>query len=243
MVDPTPIRHVKQIDSTNTECSRLARAGHNTPLWILADEQTHGRGRLNRSWHSGAANLYASGLYQFSQPPARLAELGFAAGLAVIETLAKWVPAEQLRLKWPNDVMLGDAKLAGILPESGGANGQFWLVTGFGINLGQAPNVPSRNTACVAEAIWGAGAVPTPIEVLPDLIIAFEEWIERWQSQGFEPVRRAWLSNAFGLGQTITTSDGRTGIFEDLRKNGALVLRKADGQAIEISAGEVFFCH
>ncbi|PHR60318.1 MAG: biotin--[acetyl-CoA-carboxylase] ligase [Robiginitomaculum sp.] len=241
MVDLTPFRHVKQIDSTNTECSRLARAGRDTPLWILADEQTHGRGRLNRPWQGGAANLYASGLYQFNQPPARLAELGFAAGLAVIETLAQWVPAEQLRLKWPNDVMLDGAKLAGILPESGGADGQYWLVTGFGINLGQAPDVPSRKTACLAEVIWGASAVPKPIEILPELIVAFEGWIERWQAQGFEPVRRAWLANAFRLGQTITTSDGRTGIFEDLRKNGALVLRKADGQAIEISAGEVFF--
>jgi len=137
-------------------------------------------------------------------------------------------------MKWPNDIIYRDGKLAGILPVSGLHLNKTWLVMGIGINLAVAPKIENRNIACLSNA-------PTPQIFLPSLIHRFETWVDIWQREGFEPLRRAWLSHAYGLGASITTSGGVTGIFEDIGKNGALLLRKRSGQVIEISAGEVFF--
>ena len=241
MANPTPIQHLAQIDSTNTKCVELAKTGTPGPVWVLADVQTQGRGRRGREWKSGTGNLYASGLYWFEHPPARLAELSFAAALAIADTLANTIASDALQLKWPNDVLLEGVKLAGILPESGIKDGRGWLVMGIGINLAHAPVLPDRGTACVGDYLGPGRKLPTPAMVLPQLIQSFEDWVARWEQDGFDPLRRAWVARAFGLGQKITTSDGHSGTFEDMSKNGALLLRKASGQVIEISAGEVFF--
>jgi len=242
MVNPTTIRHFAEIDSTNSECLRLADAGCELPLWVLADYQTNGRGRLNRSWLGQKGNLYASGLYSFTAPPAKLAELGFAAALAVIDAIAPFVANEQLLLKWPNDVLLNGGKLCGILLESHGGKqqGQNILVIGIGINLSHAPKIPGRKTSCLADFCKTEQAIK-PSDVLPSLIESFEKWVSLWQDQGFAPIREAWIANCHGLGDTIRTSQGQTGIFEDMQANGALLLRKADGKAIEVSAGEIYF--
>ncbi len=240
MVDGAQILHLRELDSTNTKCNELARQGQQSPIWVLADRQSQGRGRFQRTWQSGAGNLYASGLYFFPRAPADLAQLGFAAALAGIDALANFIPADELHVKWPNDIMLDGAKLAGILPESGQHMGQNYLVMGIGINLGFAPKITGVKTACLAKHRL-CRAAPRPIDFLPSLISAFEKWVQIWETEGFEPLRRAWLSRAYGLGEMITTSDGQSGTFEDMRKNGALLLRNASGRAIEISAGEVFF--
>jgi BirA family biotin operon repressor/biotin-[acetyl-CoA-carboxylase] ligase len=83
--------------------------------------------------------------------------------------------------------------------------------------------------------------IPSPAELLPFVIRAYEGWIQQWQNNGFGPLRDAWLSHAYGLGEQVTTSDNRRGIFQDMGQSGSLLLRNASGQAIEISAGEVFF--
>lgn len=241
MAERTPIRHLSEIDSTNTECSRMAESGHRTPIWVQAARQTSGRGRLNRVWHSEVGNLYASGLYQFNEPPAKLAELGFAGALAVVDALGSYIPSEELFLKWPNDVLLGRGKLAGVLPQSGQTNGKYWLVIGIGINLAHAPDIPGRETACVNDIVKPGQMTLTPKILLPDLIAAFEKWVSLWQCDGFEPLRRAWIAKAYGLGKAIKTHNGQEGVFEDMLENGALLLRKTSGRTIEISAGEIFF--
>lgn len=241
MVEPTAIRHFTEIDSTNSECLRLVNSGCELPLWVLADYQTNGRGRLNRSWLGQKGNLYASGLYSFTAPPAKSAELGFAAALAVIDAVTPFVANEQLSLKWPNDVLLNGAKLCGILLEShaGKQQGQNVVVIGIGINLSHAPEIQDRKTACLADFRKAEQSIQ-PQNLLPDLIESFEKWVSIWQEQGFAPLRQAWIANCCGLGDTIRTSQEDVGIFEDMQKNGALLLRKADGKAIEISAGEIF---
>ncbi|MBL4617545.1 MAG: biotin--[acetyl-CoA-carboxylase] ligase [Robiginitomaculum sp.] len=241
MVEPTAIRHFSEIDSTNSECLRLAGSDCELPLWVLADYQTNGRGRLSRSWLGQKGNLYASGLYSFTAPPAKLAELGFAAALAVIDTIAPFVANEQLSLKWPNDVLINGAKLCGILLESHASKqqGQNILVIGIGINLSHAPKIQDRKTVCLADFSKAEQPVK-PQDLLPGLIENFEKRVKLWQEQGFAPLRQAWLANCHGLGETIRTSQGQIGIFEDMLQNGALLLRKTDGKAIEISAGEIF---
>ncbi|VAV99907.1 hypothetical protein MNBD_ALPHA06-1482, partial [hydrothermal vent metagenome] len=183
MAKPTVIRHFDQLDSTNTKCVCIAKSGEQPALWVLADRQSAGRGRRNRKWQGGAGNLYASGLYWFDQSPARLAELGFAAALAVSDVLSCFVDADQLRLKWPNDVLACGVKLAGILPESGVQNNKCWLVMGVGINLSHAPEIAGRKTTCLADILQAGKTLPDNTALLPELVKCFEHWVAIWQEQ------------------------------------------------------------
>ena len=218
-------------------------AGERGPLWIVADSQSSGRGRRGRHWQSPAGNLAATGLYHWPGPLAQSAQLGFAAALAVVQTLAPWVQEPQsLSIKWPNDVLLGGAKIAGILLESGPcAPSGHWLAVGIGINIAQAPEDLPYPATALADHLAAKGIVPSVEPILDHLITAFEHWRTGLLEEGFAPLRRAWLARAHGLGQPLRTSAGQAGVFADLSSSGALVLRQADGQSIEISAGEIFF--
>ena len=231
------------LDSTNEEAKRLALAGETGPLWIVAERQLSGRGRRGRRWESPPGNLFTTGLYHWSGPLAASAQLGFAAALAVTEALEAWLGHRAaLAIKWPNDVLAGQAKMAGILLESGAApGGGHWLAVGIGINIAAAPeNLPYPATALAAHLARGE-ALPAPQAVLEPLIARFEVWRQRLRADGFAPLRTAWLARAHGLGAPLRTSTGQSGVFEDLSSTGALVLRQPDGRSIEIGAGEVFF--
>src|SRR5262245_14511929 len=144
--------------STNTEACGLARAGERTPLWITARQQTAGRGRRGNVWVSEPGNLYASLLLP-GIPQGKAGELAFVAGLGVFDAVAELAPriAARLALKWPNDVLLGGAKLAGILIEAG----DDWAVIGIGINCAHHP----ENTSQVATDLAAAGA-DLPVETV-----------------------------------------------------------------------------
>lgn len=232
-----------ELTSTNDEAKRLGLAGEAGPLWIRADRQTRGRGRRAHKWQSLEGNLACTGLYHGHGALVDSAQLGFAAALAVAEAVGKWVdPAEEVTIKWPNDVLLGGAKVAGILLESGASPlGGHWLAVGIGINLQAAPkDLPYRAT-CLTERLPKNAVRPSVSEVLSALIGAFEKWRLCLKNDGFAPIRLAWLAQAHGLGKALQTSAGAVGIFEDLSKDGAIVLRQDHGRSIEVRAGEVFF--
>jgi len=242
-IGPIQINRYTVLDSTNEEAKRLALAGESGPLWIMAARQTSGRGRRGRRWRSPAGNLYATGLYHWDGPLAASAQLGFAAALAAAQALDAWlVKAPAITIKWPNDVLVGPAKIAGILLESGAAPGAgHWLAIGIGINIAAAPQgLPYPATALRTYLDTGT-ATPSPQAVLERVIAVFEDWRMRLQRDGFAPLRTAWLARAHGLGKPLQTSAGQNGVFTDLSSGGALVLRQPGGQSIEISAGEVFF--
>ncbi|PHS28046.1 MAG: biotin--[acetyl-CoA-carboxylase] ligase [Robiginitomaculum sp.] len=238
-----PIKHYSTLDSTNEEAKRRGTAGETGPLWIITDHQTHGRGRRSRHWQSPAGNLAATGLYHWAGPLLRSAQLGFAAALAATDTLSSFVrDPDALTIKWPNDILLNGAKIAGILLESGASrHGGHWIAVGIGINLAKAPDDLPYPATALGDHLKKGREVPSPEAVLSKLIDAFERWRTELQHEGFAPLRTAWLSRAHGLGRPLSTSAGETGVFEDLSKEGALVLRQNTGRSIEISAGEVFF--
>jgi BirA family transcriptional regulator, biotin operon repressor / biotin---[acetyl-CoA-carboxylase] ligase len=238
-----PIKHYPTLDSTNEEAKRRGAAGETGPLWIITDHQTHGRGRRARHWQSPAGNLAATGLYHWAGPLFHSAQLGFAAALAVSDTLSPFMrDPDALAIKWPNDILLNGAKIAGILLESGASpHGGHWIAVGIGINLAKAPDDLPYPATALGDHLKKGREVPSPEAVLEPLINAFERWRLTLQNEGFAPLRTAWLSRAHGLGRPLSTSAGEAGIFEDLSKEGALVLRQNTGRSIEISAGEVFF--
>lgn len=241
---PPPFRlvHYDTIGSTNDEAKRLAREGAAGGTIVTAAAQTAGRGRRGREWVSPPGNLYASLVWRPECPLAEAAQLGFVAALALAEALDAVSPMRlALRLKWPNDLLLGGRKLAGILLESetiGGTLADF-VVIGIGVNLTFAPEgVETLATSLAAAGVPGI----TPEAVLLRLAERIAAWAGRWRRDKFAPVRQAWLARAVGVGEPVRVRLERTtlhGRFADLDESGALLLDQESGTR-RIAAGDVF---
>ncbi len=206
-------------------------------MWLRAAVQTGGRGRQGRAWDSPTGNLHASTLlrHRAADPPAPT--LALVAAVALHEVLSAYTAAPDLRLKWPNDVMLGGAKLSGILLEKAGDA----VVIGFGVNLAWHPAGLGRPVTSLPAA---GAAAPDPDVFLHDLAGAFARWVSRWRGEGLGPVRGAWLAAAHPIGTPLLArgADGGAieGLFDGLAEDGALRLRLADGSRHVMHAGDVF---
>lgn len=205
-------------------------------LWVRADRQTGGRGRRGRAWLSLTGNLFISVLTRPQPEEGPSQQLSFVAALALDRALQNWVPADALAIKWPNDLLLGGIKTAGILLE--GSHDA--TIIGMGVNIATHPLDTERPaTSLVAQGY----AAPDAHSMALALIEAFEATRATWRDYGFDPIRRAWLARASGLGKPIVARLGNqtlTGTFTDLDADGALRLAFDDGSSRAIHAGEVF---
>lgn len=234
------------VDSTNAEAQRLAPqvAG---PVWILAGEQTAGRGRRARPWASPRGNFYGTLLMQPREGAEVVALRSFAAALALRDAFVAVTGLEAaFRLKWPNDVLLNGGKVAGILLESAGmGQGVGHLAIGIGVNLIGAPEAAAVEPGAVppVSLLAETGVRVTPEAFLDALAPAFQRWEAVLLAEGFAPLRAEWLAHAARLGEVIRARSGkveRVGVFETIDASGALVLREAGG-TVAIPAADVFF--
>jgi len=241
----------EEIDSTNEEAKRLARDLRDTgPLWIVGVRQSGGRGRLGRAWISPTGNLHASLLLGGAFGVERAPQLGFVAGVAAISALHGLAPTgAELALKWPNDLLLGRAKLGGILleglnfpSEDGGARS--CVVVGVGINCVDAPEglpYPARSLRSLGPQ------APSASLVFAALSDAFVEALDEWRGgEGFAAIRAKWLAAAAGIGETISVELARgeklKGRFESIDADGRLLIA-AEGGLRAIDAGDVLLAH
>ncbi|MBX9908626.1 MAG: biotin--[acetyl-CoA-carboxylase] ligase [Beijerinckiaceae bacterium] len=272
------------VGSTMEEARRALRDGDAGRLWIVAREQTAGRGRHGRAWGSPPGNLYASLLLTSPCEPALAPQLGFVAGLALHDAASRLLPPPacggegrgggespgryevaavephparppipnpsppqaggreypSLKLKWPNDLLVGRAKTAGLLLEGESRAGRLDLIIGFGVNIASfPPDTPYPATALSAHA--------PDISIEAMLAALSDAWVGRFavwsQPGGFEPIRATWLKRAAFLGETITIrlADGPLGgVFAGLDASGRLELDTADGRRV-IDAGDLYF--
>lgn len=235
MQDKFIIRHHQQIGSTNDEARRLAEEGAPHGTVIHADEQTAGRGRLAHTWWSPPGNLYVSIIVRTENPLLRPPELSFVAALAVADTVETMLP-KQIRavLKWPNDVLINGAKIAGILLEQMTDA----TIIGIGVNVLHAPDISSYKTTTIA-ASGGIASVDGVRDVLLDRL---GRNLSLWRDQGFAAVKAAWLGRSYPVGSSIQATIGGlpiAGIFAGLDPDGALLLETQEGLQ-RIVAGEVF---
>jgi BirA family biotin operon repressor/biotin-[acetyl-CoA-carboxylase] ligase len=220
---------LQEVPSTN---GWLAERAADLPdgQWVRAERQTAGRGRQGRAWAMAPGNLAASVLVRLrpSDPPS--AQLSFLAGVALHQVAAAYVAPARLMLKWPNDLLLDGAKLAGILCERAGDR----VIAGFGVNLATAPAIEGRETIAFPPP------PPDPDRFLEALAMAFEEHLALWRREGFEPLRALWLRAAHPLGTLLSLSGDPDlqGQFDGLEADGALRLRTAQGVRI-VHAGDV----
>lgn len=231
------------VDSTNAEgFRRAATAPGGLPLWIVAREQTAGRGRRARPWASPPGNFYGSLAMRVDGPPAQVALRSFAAALALRDAFVALTGLPQVfALKWPNDVLLNEGKVAGILLESSGPI----LCIGIGVNLIGAPPLSAVEPGAVppVSVLQETGLRITPEAFLDALAPAFAAREAALAAGGFPALRDDWLAHAARLGQAIrarTGTETREGTFETVDAEGNLILRMAAGP-VAIPAADVFF--
>ena len=240
--DLAGVRHIayETLGSTNAEALTLARVGERGPLWITASSQSAGRGRRGSAWASPPGNLYASLLLSEPSPKPLAPQLSFVAALALHDALCDCAPrlGPLFKVKWPNDLLLGPDKLAGILIE-GESGPAFAVVIGFGVNCTNHP----RDTVFPANNLSLAGALVTPEALFAALSAAMLRRLAQWQSgAGFATIRADWLARAAGLGEDIRVrlpERELRGRFHGLDEGGRLQVEQPSGLAT-VTAGEVF---
>lgn len=195
-------------------------------------EQTAGKGRQGREWITKRGNFFGSTLVTLGpgDPPAQ--SLSLAAGLALIEALDTASPGLPLLLKWPNDLLLGGAKVAGILLERQGDR----VVIGFGINLAAAPRLTDRPAAHLGGRI-------APQAFVPLLAGAMSRMISLWRSTDPLDFAKAWLARAHPAGTELRIHGADCAIingrFDGIEPDGALRLRLPNGSMQIVRAGDI----
>ena len=193
--------------------------------------QAAGRGRQGREWVSESGNFFGSTLVSLGTDDPAPQSLSLVAGLALIEAIDVAVPDQPLMLKWPNDLMLGMSKLAGILLERSGNR----VVVGFGVNLASAPKLEGRDAAALNGAL-------IPQAFAPLLAGSFARMLSLWRNSDLESFARAWLARAHPVGTHLTvhwSADEKvSGTFDGIERDGALRLRR-NGEVDLIRAGDV----
>jgi BirA family transcriptional regulator, biotin operon repressor / biotin---[acetyl-CoA-carboxylase] ligase len=230
--------------STNAEALAAARdrRGETSPLWVTAQEQTAGRGRRGNAWISPPGNLYATLLLTDPALPPHAPELSFVAALAVHDAIAGRAPGlrEKLALKWPNDVLCGGSKLAGILIESHNLDARLAVAIGIGVNCRHHPS----QTSYPATDLAAAGVEVSADDLFVALSAAMMQRLDQWRrGEGFMAIRSDWLARATGIGGEMRVRlPGREllGRCEALDESGRLLLRLADGTLETIAAGDIF---
>jgi BirA family biotin operon repressor/biotin-[acetyl-CoA-carboxylase] ligase len=239
--DLAGVRHERYetLGSTNAEALARARAGERGPLWISAVTQTGGRGRRGKAWISPPGNLYATLLLTEPSPPALAPQLSFVAGLAVHDAVIAHAPdaASNLKLKWPNDLLLGGCKLAGLLIEAE-SQPRFSVAIGIGVNCVSHP----ADAGYATTDLQASGMTVSVDDLLALLAAAMQARLAQWAA-GFSGIRNDWLARAANLGEPILVrlpERQLTGIFEGIDADGRLLVATQDRMTETIAAGDVF---
>ncbi len=223
------VRSFERVGSTSDELRALARNGAAHGTVVCADEQLFGRGRQGRPWFSAPGNLYLSVLLRAALPIRRSAELAFVAGLAVADAVDAALPSgSRAQLKWPNDVQIDGAKVAGVLVErADGDEDTVSCILGIGVNVGHAPSGLPYPATCLCEH-GGASVTATRERVLAAIATRWDQWLR----DGFGAVRADWLGRGPRPSAPLRVSlpDGAVdGTFAGLDAEGALLLHTASG--------------
>ena len=240
------IEVVQSTGSTNADLLARALAGEPEGVVLAAEEQRAGRGRMGRTWTSPArAALTFSVLLKPAVPPARLGWLPLLTGVAVAAAVTQ-VTGVETRLKWPNDLLAADAKLAGILAEAAGDA----VVVGIGLNVSTEPaEFPSpRPGALPATSLRAAGATaPSREDILLAILEGFERWYRAWQQAGGDPdrsgLRPEYTRLSATIGRTVRAElpggQALSGPAVGVDSDGRLLVLLSSGSEVAVAAGDV----
>jgi BirA family biotin operon repressor/biotin-[acetyl-CoA-carboxylase] ligase len=238
------IHYFKEIDSTNSRAKELAADGAPEGTLVIAEEQTHGRGRKGRSWFSppGGA-IYVSLILRPTIPPSEAPTITLLTGVAVAEALRSLMPLEAL-IKWPNDILINNKKLAGILTEiSTEMDAIDYVVVGIGINVNiPLESFPKEIREIATSILIEKGNHFPRIDIIRAILYSFERYYELSKQSGFEPIIQKWktLSDMIGRQATVDVMGRQyTGRVHEIENDGILILKDEQGTLHRIFSGDV----
>lgn len=231
------LKHYHQVDSTSSTAQQLVAEGVACGTVVYADVQTAGRGRQGRKWNSVEGNLMCSVILKRPELLASLSVLPYLIGLAVHDSVAKYVHYDPVQLKWPNDVLVGGKKIAGVLIEKDSNSDA--VVVGIGLNIAVAPKVPDYPTCALAHFI---PLPPSRDQMLKAALDGIGKYIAVFNKIGPREIYNMWNQQAYKLGQEISIKSGGhayTGIFKGVNNSGELVMEGAKGEQLFSSVDQI----
>ncbi len=234
----------KEVQSTQDHAKTLALQGSPDGTIVVAETQSGGRGRFGRSWASPPGGLYVSIILRPSITLAEVTRIPLVAAVALVRAIQRHTPTE-LRLKWPNDVLIQNRKAAGILAEmSAEVDRLDWMILGIGVNVAITsaalpPDIRQTSTSLAT----GSTRTVQRVQLLRDILYELEGALEMLQTEGFEPIRKQWKDQSDMLGKHVMVAGKRQpikGKAVDIDGYGALILECAGGIRQRITSGDVF---
>jgi BirA family biotin operon repressor/biotin-[acetyl-CoA-carboxylase] ligase len=233
------IHRLDAVASTQGEAARFAAAGASEGTVVTATHQSAGRGRRGREWLDTRGESLLMSIVL--RPPIQAAlapQLSLVAAVAVVDALG--TAGVTATIRWPNDVMVGNRKICGMLPEAvtarEGTIGH--VILGIGLNVNQRGFPASIRTLATSVRIE-TGREHAVEEMLDAVLAGLEGWYRRFVEAGLDAVRPDWLGRAQGIGRRARAGDGREGVAVGLAADGALLLRTDSGETVRVVAGEV----
>lgn len=237
---PYTVYHFDTLNSTADMAKDTAFENDDRYI-ILTDNQHAGRGRLGNNWHSSMGNLMCNMVQTLDMPLHRWSEISLVASLAISDVISQLIlDTHTVQIKWPNDILINGAKIAGILLETLHVQTPTPRISlGIGINVVSSPAVERYQTCC----IHGLGGTTTATDILPMIVSRFTQWTQSWQQHGTATIVSLWVPRAYGMGKYIkvrTPTTEISGVFIGVADTGELLLQTTNG-VIPINAGEVVF--
>jgi BirA family biotin operon repressor/biotin-[acetyl-CoA-carboxylase] ligase len=238
------IHYFQTLDSTNSKAYQLALSGAQEGEVVISESQKMGRGRLGRQWFSPAfVNLYLSAILRPKIPPHQASLITLMAAVATADAIQKYSGLLP-QIKWPNDILLGDRKIAGLLNEIHSEMDRIhFVILGIGVNLNMDEKIFSKEIRDVATSLKNEmGKAVSRKDFLQSLLVKLEGWYEIFLKEGGLPILEAWRERAKIGGRHVKiTFFGETlsGIAVDVDSDGALILETEDGERKRVVAGDV----
>ena len=245
------IKRLGRVKSTNEIATARAIKGAKAGTVIVAHSQSNGRGRRGSYWESEPGNIYASIILRPNCNPLLASQASFVASLAVWDTVKEQLPKQiPVFCKWPNDILIMNKKVSGILLETHTTNFKLadpivdWLVVGVGINLITYPKLSDQNRYEATSLLEVTGNILDRDNTISNFLKMFYNHLYDWHHFGFPHIRNLWLKRTYNPGHPITFESGtsrKSGIFLGIDQQGGLKLRDAEGKSQLINAGDVTF--
>jgi len=243
MINNKSIKRYYTVDSTNKVAFDLANNSKLSHQWVVADIQTNGKGRHGRSWDSPLGGLYISRIISDITDYKSVSNLGFVASLALYSTINSSITnvefRSKIKLKWPNDILIDNLKLGGILIETKIINSKTVIVIGFGLNVFE---VNGLNLEANKAYLTNYATELKISNLYIYLINSFNNWFCKWDyGNNFNHILESWLSKTCGIGENIqvkTSNEVILGTFLGLNNDGSLLIKENNKKRI-INSGEI----